>query len=551
MNNFTDCQKDIFKSYARPIVHMRKQIEAQRFGMVFGSGLSKSFKLPMWTQLVESIASDSAVEGKDLLDKFGQSKSLPYQTELLLQHYKRRRMDKTTKKHPNGKAFEYQIIAEWLRLVAKHLYKDAPANFKDALTTHPYIKRYLPVIRQSHLTVTYNFDNYLERALAETRSEEEDKTSRGYETVTNPFAQFRRQNSVVFHPNGFYPQELMEVPMDKFIFSEASYAEQFLGVLSGNQTALTSHFAKNTCLLVGLSLEDEMLRNLLILSASLNPGNYHYYVHFLKPDDVLDDHEKDAIKRTNFYVYNLVTLFLKEEEIAALGTLIDTKDCKDEDICDLSDLVGTPALYCYYMTGPMGVGKSTAVNQFRNLVVLDEWLEERLPILAKGFRKLKPDERKTADKWIADQFKLKNANLRKSRVGIYLIDRPPLDPISFTPKANQKEKADALLNSLCEGDGWHVVSGTVILLTGDTKELAARIMTTGRTDYNPGALETMTKALSKIYRMKGTKTIDTRGLGIPEVTRKVGEIIHLEDYVPCKLESRLKAFKNGTVSVDT
>ena len=63
MTDFSDCQKKVFKSYARPIVHMRRQVEAGRLGMVLGSGLSKSFGLPMWTELVERLAKDPAVKG--------------------------------------------------------------------------------------------------------------------------------------------------------------------------------------------------------------------------------------------------------------------------------------------------------------------------------------------------------------------------------------------------------------------------------------------------------------------------------------------------------
>lgn len=551
MPNFNSTQKEVFKTCARSIVHMRRQIEARRFGLVFGSGLSKSFGLPMWQSLVQRIAKDPVVKGSSLLRRFGKSKSLSYQTELLLQHYKKAQSKKSGKDTFGTKEFEYRIIAEWLRLVAKHLYANAPKDFSKTLDDHPYISSFLPIIRQCPLTITYNFDNYLERALWLTRPTEADKLSRGYETVTNPFAQFRRQDSVVFHPNGFYPPELMEVPVDKFVFSEASYAEQFLGVLAGSQTALTTHFAKSTCLLIGLSLEDEMLRNLLVLSANLSPGNYHYYVHFLKKNEHIAAEEKEAIKRTNFYVYNLVTLFLHEDEILALGTLLNAQEYTRDDIEDLSKVTGTPAFYCYYMTGPVGVGKSTTVNQYRNLVVLDEWLEERPAILGKAWKTLTQKQRSKADAWIAKQFELKNENLRREKEGIFLVDRPPLDPLAFTPKNGQRSKAENLLQALCQADGLHVKDGAVILMSGDTRELSARIKATGRDDYTSKKLEEMSSALKGIYRINNVICLDTQGLSVPEVTRKIGEIIHLMQYRPCRLEARLKLFAKGRVSVAT
>ena len=551
MASYSAEEKQVFTENARPVVHMRRQVELKRFGLIFGAGLSRSFGLPTWQQLVQVIAAEPAVNGSALLTKFGNSKSLPYQTELLLQHYKRSRSTALGTALPGSKDFEYQIIAEWLRIVAKHLYANAPTDFDKALSVHPYIGQFLPLIRQTGLTVTYNFDNYLERALSATRPSGPDTLSLGYETVTNPFAQFRRQNSVIFHPNGYYPQAIMEVPVDRFIFSEASYAEQFLGVLSGNQTALTNHLAKTTCLLIGLSLDDEMLRNLLVLSANINPGNYHYYVHFLKKGETLTIDEKEAIRRTNFCVYNLVTLFLHEEEVAALGGLLDSQLRPTNQLCDLAELVKKPACYCFYLTGPMGVGKSTTVNQYRNLAVIDEWMEERPPVLCKDWKTLTPAEKVEADKWIIEQFKLKNENLRHAREGIFMVDRPPLDPLAFTPKAEQQTKAKSILAALCEATNWPVKEGAVLLLSGDSREMAARIKATGRNDYTPDSLDNMGAALNAIYNAPGVVPVDTHGLSISEVTRKVGQIIHLDDYTPFETGARLKEFESGAVSVDT
>lgn len=91
MADFTTIEKKLYASHAKPIVHMRSQMIQNRFGLVFGSGLSKAFGLPMWSDLIRAIASDPDVNGLTLLEKFSATKSFPYQTELLLQHFKGQR----------------------------------------------------------------------------------------------------------------------------------------------------------------------------------------------------------------------------------------------------------------------------------------------------------------------------------------------------------------------------------------------------------------------------------------------------------------------------
>ncbi len=552
MFEFTEIHEKLLRDYTRPIVHMRSQLGMGRFGLVFGSGLSKAFGLPVWSELVEHIAEDPEVDGVELLEKFSETKSLPYKTELLIQHFKRKRAAGLPPEQANSKAFEYSTLEAWLRIFAKHLYADAPQNieeFKEKVVKHAYFNTYLPIVRQTLMTVTYNFDNYIERALAATKNQATEKGTRGFETVTNPWTQFQRNNSVIYHPNGFFPPELMEVPVDKFVFSEASYAEQFARVFAGDHSSLINHFCKNTCLLIGLSLEDEMLRNLLILSSRASPGNYHYHVHFMGSDDLIEEAGREAMRRTNFNVYNLITLFLNEQEITALGELINEKNVLENELRDYGLTKGIGLAYHFYLTGPMGVGKSTTINNFRNLIVFDEWAEERLGVLAKPPKKLNAVEKEEVDAWIANQFRGKNDNLRHGGAGIFIVDRPPLDPLAFTPTSEQRAKALRLLETICPEGAWKAQEGTVILLTGDPDELAIRLLLTGRSDHTADSLKRMQEAMNEIYTGTGVTTVDTHSLTIPEVTKRVAEIIHLHDYKPYKLHERLEAFRDGEVEV--
>ncbi len=544
MVDLNDSHRSLLECYSRPIVHMRKQINTKRFGLIFGAGLSQGCNIPTWGKLVDDLAGDSQVEGKGVLKVVPPRAGLPYQTEMLFEHYRQKRYKSARIDEHNTRSLDYQISSDWRELIRQHLYKNIGGKLGDLLDSHPYLKTFLPIIRNTHMTVTYNFDDFLEQSLLRERSEGE-ANSLGFESVTNPWAQFKRTKAVIYHPNGVVPQSRLETPSDRFVFSEASYVKQLMGVFTGDQAGLVSHLSKHTCLLIGLSLEDDTLRNVLIQAAHSCPGNYHYYVHYLKPGETIEEETARAITLANFKVYNLITLFLHDEKIKSLGELINTTIYPKDSFCDFAEQHDIRVNFRFYITGPLGVGKSSTINQFRNLVVLDEWLEQRLPLLAKPWDKLTPDEEKTADDWILNQFKKKNDALRNEREGIFILDRGPLDPIAFTPEDELQKKAANLLDAICPGHArWQVEDGKAILLKGDGSELALRMILTKRKDYTSTKLERMEKRLIFAYGSEGVTTFDTRGLLPAEVVGRVAEIIHLEHYNPvCNLHERLISIK--------
>lgn len=540
----------VLESNSRPIVHMRKQVELNRFGLLFGAGLSQPCKIPNWHSLVSALASDNEVAGEEVLRVTPPRAGLPYQTEMLFEHYRRRRYGHAETIRHYTRELDYQIGADWRNLIRKHLYASVDGNISKSLDSHPYLKTYLPLVRRTHMTVTYNFDDFLEQSLLHDRGGAGLSTL-GFESVTNPWTQFRHQTAVIYHPNGVIPQNPLETPNDRFVFSEASYVKQLMGIFSGDQAGLISHLSKHTCLLIGLSLEDDTLRNVLMQAAHACPGNFHYYVHYIEPGALVDDETKHAIRLANFKVYNLVTLFLNKEEIKALGDLINIEQCPTNTFCDFAEQHDIRVKYRFYITGAMGVGKSTVINQFRNLYVLDEWMEERLEVLAKPWDDLTLAEREQADSWIVNQFKLKNDLLRNNREGIFVMDRGPLDPVTFTPEDEWCSKAERLLDAICPGQAqWSVEDGRVVLLRGECGELALRMIMTQRKAYTADKLKELEEKLRTVYGSNGVTEFDTNGLSPTDVTRRLAEVIHLDNYEStCNLHERLNGIKRDGTNV--
>lgn len=534
--------------YSRAITHLRSQVQKNRFGLVLGAGISTDFGAPGWKDLVNSISADQKVDGVGLIQgSAGAKASFPYKTELLFQRF--------CSRHPARRAsltsleLQNTIAADWLKLCQKYLYPKSAPDLTTAIGRHPFLKSLIPLVQNSYLTINFNFDDYLERALA-LHKRPTDAGNRGFEAVTDPWPQFRRTDCVIYHPHGYVPFGLMEKAVDRFVFSEASYSKQYVGARGHDASFLLAHFARNTCLLIGCSLEDE-LRNVLLRGAEVNPGNYHYYVHFVRGGTAApSDDEKRFIQETNFKVYNLITLFLTAKDIDQVLQMVNHQAVPNAVLNDLALRCGAGLKFTYYMTGAIGVGKSTTTNLLRNLTVMDEWQESRLEILGKPWDKLTPGEQRQADEWIVGQFKKKNDSLRHLEGPVIsVVDRPPLDPLVFTKPAKRAAKAKALLDAICPDRGYEVEEGVVILLLGDPKELSARVRATGRTDYDPTRLRKMQEAMKDIYGPyspnRGVVIIDTTYMSIAELTKRVAEIIHRKEYKPANLMAILKSHESS------
>jgi SIR2-like domain len=529
----------ILAAYPKAVTHLRWQVKKQRFGLVLGSGASKGFGVPLWKDLVQGIAADPQVDGLALINGEAKEKSLPYRTEMLFERFRSRALAKMAAVAPIEK--ENSVVAEWHALCRKHIYGTDPVDVSTALPKHPYFASLIPLVQGSMLTINFNFDDFLERSLAKSKRPQ-DKDNRGFEAVTDPWPQFRRTDAVIYHPHGYVPTGSMEGPVDRFVFSEAGYSKQYVGANGHDTSFLTAHFARNTCLLVGCSLEDE-LRTVLLRGAQMNPGNYHYYVHFMDDGKVIGDEERLLIEDTNFKVYNLITLFLTAAEIALFTSLLNREAVPDKELRDSASICKAKLKYTYYMTGPLGVGKSTTANLLRSLSVLDEWLEPRLEILGRPWDSLTADEEVEADEWIVDQFSKKNDSLRHEPAPVIsVVDRPPLDPLAFTKEDERPAKARTLLSTICPSDAHELEPGVIILLTGIPAELSARVKATGRLEYTAKKLGDMQDTMKKIYGGNtGVVTITTDFLSVAELTKRVAQIIHREKYEPANLMEMLKA----------
>lgn len=545
MANLESILKEVFTNHPKAIVHMRKQFQNGQFGLVLGSGVSKRLGVPGWKALNRCVAKDPDVCAPQLIDSAASETVI---TQRLYEHYKSKKYAESLGTDIHDVKFNLRVYKGFNQILMKHLYANPPDNRKRIKDVHPYLGHYVSILKNTNLTINYNFDSYIERMLLEERTEEEKKRSRGYDSVTDPRIPFRKDRQVIYHPNGFLPREPMESTR-KLVFSESEFADQLIGVMTGHYSPVIHHFCNNTCLLIGLSLDDPTLKHVLRLAVRMNPGRCHYYVHYRREDEEIDPELKKAIFAANFETYNLFTMFLGDEELAALGTLIESgyflTEKKDSDVALLATQSGgIPLTYCYYVVGAIGVGKSTTIAHFRDLTTYDEWFEPRELDLGKEPEGLDHKRIQVIDKWISRQFTLKNHKLSEEASGIVLIDRCPLDPITFTPHDEWAKKADYLLREVtCDG-ATKIVPGHIILLLDDPAILELRLLP-GAKEYSADRLDQLQKDILKIYTDKNISRLDAKYMTTHEIIKSVAKIIHTEDYRVIDVQKKIEEIKNG------
>lgn len=537
-------QSKLLKSAPRAIVHMRAQYLRGRLGLIFGSGASRDLKFPDWAKLVERVSEHADVNVAEMLKRFKEkgpagaavTRSLTTITQMLFNQFRANAIAKKSLAEPLTFLQEREIRSSWIKVLHRELYRDADAAERSRLIQkHPYLDALRPIIKKAKVTVNYNFDDTLERLLLDSREEDEANKSRGYEVIDRPNVQFQRDDSIIYHPNGFMPSTFEDGTSADVIFADDAFQDQLIHAATGKYVHLSHHLLSNTCLLIGLSLDDAILQSLLRQNAVGNPGNIHYIVHFREDKDA-DAELEQAIFRSNFSSFNLFTLFLDRQGIADLATLIS----KVESSFEL-DHPQDQRKFVYYVVGSVGAGKSTAASNFRSLTTYDEWIDERKPELAVPDDQVEEKLREPMDAWIREQFRKKNYALLNKKEGIHLVDRSPLDPLTFGEAKDRKTKASRLLETITDNNARKVEQGHIILLDCDVGDVQLRNSLKHKY-WPPEKYEELLKSIREVYGTVRVTTICTRGREQDAVAKEIARVIFLHDYQPVDLGEALGKF---------
>ncbi|GAB6096122.1 hypothetical protein JCM14469_23750 [Desulfatiferula olefinivorans] len=527
----------------RLILHLRQRLHRDNMlGLCLGAGVSTDFQFPTWVELIKRIAENEKIQGTRLLEV---SQSLTSQAQFLFQKYKQ-------SLEAHGKSgddvVDYRRASfGFLDIVHKCLYRDAIVEDLE-LQAHPYLWDLLPLIKQSTMTVNYNFDDSIERMLYLFNEQVEPGVDdKGFEVVWLPSTQFRRNRGVIYHPNGFLPLRKTDGFSDNIVFLEQEYADQLIDVGGGHYSCLLNHMSKTTLLFLGLSLHDTTLKHLLRISARNAPGSFHYYIHWCNEGKPSIEEQK-AIVDANFSIYNLVTLFLTTEQIKALVKYVMMDQDTFDSQCD-DEPKGVNTIFRYYITGAVGSGKTTAIEQIRSIDSYDEWVDRKHPLLPKPHQELSPDQRSGIDIWINQQFRKKNRRISKASHGISVIDRSPLDPLYFIAESSScSKRAGELIAAMVPENSpiKEIAPGHLIVLICNESVLKTRLANRHKT-YTSELLEQQQNILKDFWKDSETTVIDTTNLTIREMVGRILSEILFAEYRELNFQLICKSLQDCTL----
>jgi hypothetical protein len=521
--------------------------------MMLGAGVSTELGLPTWSKLVELISRHQSVNGVDLCVGSNPSEN----TERLYQHFREHYKAKLDQSQSDVWR-DRTCDAKWKDIVRTCLYaaiiydtEEIPETLSEddcqkvdrilssKIPTHSYLSSIYQIVREASYTITYNFDDVLERLILGSLSQRERTLEgRGYETFVNPNSSTRRQNSRIYHPNGFLPLNKLEGSSDAITLRETDLISQLLPRQEAETRFLKAHLRSHTTLLIGMSFSDITQRVFYKDNRDELPGNIHYHLEYLPvaADATLDQRRRIRTiardrARSNFRAFGVFSVPLFSEEFSAFFQLL-TMD--DEHLIDLASELDVPMVYRYYLVGPPGSGKSSVLSHLSSLVTHDEWPDQRPNALARAPDTLTKEENRQLNSWLNKQFRMKNRRLLRAEIGIHVIDRSPLDPLAYQSAAQRPERARELRRELRNP----IAPGHVFRFTGKEDVFSLRLIALQK-ELNPSVIAKIARATDELYKDHGVTIVDTQERTLLEVVRTITELIHLHDKEPKDLESLL------------
>jgi hypothetical protein len=153
----------------------------------------------------------------------------------------------------------------------------------------------------------------------------------------------------------------------------------------------------------------------------------------------------------------------------------------------------------------------------------------------------------TIDSWTNQQFGKKNNYLATKEVGIFIIDRSPIDPLTFVVDVTVEERARSMLSQgIRPGKSSRTIqSGEVIHMVGDPNEIWSRLITKRKeASWPPESIEKLQCKSLELYEPLKPRIIHSTSRKEVDIIRDVAKIIFSSAYSPADLDSEMRKIAN-------
>jgi hypothetical protein len=523
------------------LCHMWQRLDRRRLGLILGAGVSIDAGLPTWKGLVERLTAKFPAVEKAFAAHRNAGLQETYITQIAYSLHQASTKGALSTLPPQFE--QYQVASTWMEIVHQELYRDiASLKYSEIMQRHPYLGPLGRLVCRTELTVNFNFDDLVDEAAIEFAK---NRNKVQPEVISRPKIETRRDASVIYHINGSLPREARRRRSETLIFTEDAFADVLISPTLHDSDFLMSRFATTTFLLLGTSLNDNSLKNMLRAGMRRNPGNHHYIIYWEDPARRRTDEERKHIFDVNLDVYNLISIFLETKQIAELIDLLNEEDMGLFE-ADLVKFSPHAARRKYYLVGSVVAGKSSNLEGLRCFATFEEWSGRAPEKMYQDHMTLAPPERKEIDDWLYSQLRDKNDKMRRAGVGVHVMDRCYLDLCAFSKADDETvEKLKELRARVSKHSG-PLEAGQIIFLEADEQVLSDRQARRGKLrgatkeiDYDGASLVKQSSILKAVYMPEAAFIFDNSREGSEKTSRKIARQILLENYTPFDFEKRI------------
>jgi hypothetical protein len=525
------------------ITHMwQRRTEHSRLGLVLGAGVSRDASIPMWNELVRRLMVAANIPE----DRMKLHKNDGLTETLLAEMAYRRHFDKETKTHADmpAKFRRYQVDASWCVKIHACLYEGLDGkSFEEITKDHLYLTPLAQLICKTRFAVTFNFDDIVDEAVIACAAA---GMGPNPEIIVRPKIETRKNAPVIYHINGKIPREELRGRSEHVLLTEDAFADILLSPNSQDAEFVINEFSVRTLLLLGVSLSDNSLKNLLRSSAKRNPANHHFIVYF-EEDGAPRTHDvRQDLFEANLHVYNLISIFLNRSEIKALVTMLNMDSTNAEFETELRHISKSRIDRKYYLVGPVAAGKSSTLESLRCFTTHEEWKGRTPAVMYLNDKTLTKEQQDEVDKFLFPQLTQKNRSMQSSYPSIRVMDRAYLDLFAFSTSPDEnKRKADKLKEE-AENWGGPFQDGQIFFLTASEECLKERLAKRAlpksdgsKIQFDAKTLIAQEAELRKIYEPRLNATFDTGAVDASLTARSIAREILLGPYNPFDFSSRL------------
>ncbi|UTD26624.1 SIR2 family protein [Bradyrhizobium sp. WD16] len=531
--------------------------EHRRLGLILGAGVSFDAKVPLWGKLVSRLAEAAGISAEILAQHQKERFPETFLAEILYRHHHADHPKSAD--NPSDRYHEYRVNSAWKQKIRECLYRDVgDKTFEEIAKKHPYLKGLANLVCKSGFTVTLNFDDIVDQAV--TAHVEEILTAAPETDIANPEiiyhpkVETRKHAPVIYHINGSLPRDQPRRSSAHVVLTEDAFADVMLSPNSHNAEYVINQFAVRTFVLLGLSLNDNSLKNILRSSAKRNPANHHFIILHELDDNPRSAAVRSDIFEVNLHVYNLITIFLTTAQHAQFIDVLNASSAAQFDEMLLALGAQSTIHRKYYIVGSVASGKSSTVDALRCFTTFEEFSGRVPKEMYRDDTGLTQDEQKIVDNYLFPRLIEKNRNMMRPNSGVRVMDRAFLDLFAFSKNGDKIEiKRKALeLKTRIEQYKKPFEDGHLFFLSASSDALEERLLqrssskeADGKFGFELETLKKQDKVLRQIYRIKDDQVLDTSHLTTGEVAKAIARKILLDDYEEFPFAERLGEIIDG------